>query len=190
MLQAIFGLAGVVVGVVITAGIQACSAWRAEQRALRVAARLVYAELSVFAGQLAAVQRAQSLQPLDGPRRLGEVWAENRRSLATIAPEAWPVIAMGVRDDTWVPLLKGDAWTDGIRETTRQQYVVSLDAMGLLSVLEDLPLHPGWKRYKATMSFRTIAETVRVKHETDLLAMYEERYATDEPQPAYPADEA
>jgi hypothetical protein len=96
VITAVFGLVGVVVGGLLTAGVDALSKRNEERRTRRRAARVLRVELVWDANRLnSAYEHAMPLQ-LD-PDVLTALWREHRYSLANLPVDDWTEVELAVR---------------------------------------------------------------------------------------------
>ena len=101
MIEAIFGLVGVVIGGVLTGGINYFLESRREQRAIRAAARLVKVELGVNHHELTNLRVAEKWLS-DRPFSTKE-WNKHRDLLASaLSVDAWDVITKAYDEIFWV----------------------------------------------------------------------------------------
>jgi hypothetical protein len=98
MTEAIFGLVGVVVGGLLTAGLEELRRRADSRDRRRAAARAVHTELLATAVALDSAIEMKSITPLTLGRRieLGAVWHENAAALSHLALDEWDELARSV----------------------------------------------------------------------------------------------
>lgn len=97
MLQAIFGLAGVIVGGLITAGFQLFSRRQERKRAQRVAARILQDELVWWHSILSWAIEQDDASALEPPGAVLAAWEAHRLALVDLSSDEWHRLHLAVR---------------------------------------------------------------------------------------------
>jgi hypothetical protein len=97
MLQAIFGLVGVIIGGVVTAGFQLFQAWRRQERDQRLAARILRDELGWWWSNLKDAIESRDFSGIDHPGSVAEAWQQYRGALIDLSGPEWSQLHLAVR---------------------------------------------------------------------------------------------
>ena len=97
MPQAIFGLIGVIVGGIITAGFQQLAQHRQHKREQRLAARILLDELGWWRSILEYAIDQDDVSALGLPGAVLAAWEEQRIALVDLKPDEWTLLHLAVR---------------------------------------------------------------------------------------------
>jgi hypothetical protein len=98
--QAIFGLVGVIVGGLLTAGFQVFVMHRDQKRDQRVAARVLDDELAWWLSGLDWAIGHDDLASIDPPGTVQVAWEEHRGALVDLSGDDWATVHVAVRSST------------------------------------------------------------------------------------------
>jgi hypothetical protein len=95
MISAIFGLVGVVVGGLLTAGVEAYRARRADERQVRIAARILRDELAWWHTSI-AISLGQGEWLVDSNDAVRAAWLQHREALCVLDRDDWARVSTAV----------------------------------------------------------------------------------------------
>jgi hypothetical protein len=125
MIEGLFALAGVLLGGVLTVGVELFLAARRAREQRRLAARVLLDEFTVAASLVAVAEANSSLSALDAIPSIGETWRDHREYLAHLELTTWAVIRRAVMHAELVPHTGRD-WqgpsTDQMLEDMRTRF--------------------------------------------------------------------
>lgn len=97
MIQAIFGLIGVIVGGLVTAGFQQLAQKRERKRAERLAARVLLDEFGWWRSVLTHAIAVEDVSTLDAPATVAVAWGVHREALVGLPKDEWRRLHLSVR---------------------------------------------------------------------------------------------